>query len=55
MLGSLDSGMWGWRIECVCVCVCVCVCERERERWDSGVKSRKRGEGTEEAVGREER
>ena len=27
MLGSLDSGMWGWRVECVCVCVSV----RERE------------------------
>ena len=26
MLGSLDSGMWGWRVEYVCVCV------RERER-----------------------
>ena len=40
---------------CVCVCVCVRERERERERWDSGVKSRKRGEGTEEADGREER
>ena len=55
-----ELGFWDVGMESrVCVCVCVCVCERERERererWDSGVKSRKRGEGTEEADGREER
>ena len=48
------GGFWDVGMESS-VCVCVCVRERERESWGCGVKSRKRGEGTEEAGGREEK